>query len=205
MDTKPVSLLSQGDGVTPTVIMERFDKNVKHKAPITFPKAFKTYNKFMGGVDLHDQFCSDLRTNIGGKKWTWVVLCRLIESSLTNGLILYNMVNEKKISSKEFAKSVARSYLEQPTSALSSHLKIQVSQRRKVCATCTKKTIFYCFECKKNFCDICFREYHGLHVKKVMRSLRICTARNDCKQRTLHFCQECEKYICNSCFDDYHS
>jgi len=68
VDTKPVSLLSQADCVSPTVTMKRYDKNVIHRAPITFLKAFKTYNKFMGGVNLHDQFCSDLKTNVGGNK-----------------------------------------------------------------------------------------------------------------------------------------
>ena len=88
MDSKLVSILYTALGVTPTISMERFDKTAKCRVPIQFPGAFKTYNKFMGGVDLSDQYCSNIRTNIGSKKWTWVVLCRLIQSSLTNALIL---------------------------------------------------------------------------------------------------------------------
>ena len=122
MGSKPVSILSRALGVTPRISMEGFDKTAKGRVPIQFPRAFKTYNKFMGEVDLHDQYCSDMRTNIGSKKWSWVALCRLIQSSLTNALILYNMVNEKKMPSKDFAESGANSYLEPSTEKLSKHL-----------------------------------------------------------------------------------
>ena len=76
------------------------------KINIVFPRAFAVYNKFMGGVDLHDQHCSDLRPFIRGKKWTWAI-CRFIQSSLTNALVLYNLVHGKKTSAKNFAISVA--------------------------------------------------------------------------------------------------
>lgn len=205
MDSKPVSILSTALGVTPTISMERFDKTAKGRVPIQFPGAFKTYNKFMGGVDLHDQYCSDMRTNIGSKKWTWVVLCRLIQSSLTNALILYNMVNEKKMTSKDFAESVANSYLESSSEKLSNHLKLAIPDRRRVCIKCTIKTIFYCFECKKHFCDSCFRQVHNIHQKSTKSSQRICKAYEHCKKRTNIYCNECEEYICASCFDVYHT
>ena len=97
LDSKPVSLLSTAAGVTPLTIVERYDKDLKSRNQLNFPGAFKIYNQYMGGVDLHDQHCSDMKLQIGGKKWTWAVLCRIIQSALTNGLILYNMVHDVKI------------------------------------------------------------------------------------------------------------
>ena len=195
MGSKPVSILFTALVVTPTISMERFDRTAKDRVPIQFSGAFKTYNKFMGGVDLHDEYCSDMRTNIGSKKWTWVVLCRLIQSSLTNALILYNMVNENRMPSKDFAESVANSYLEPFTENLSKHLKLAIPDRRRVCIKYSLRTVFYCFECKKHFCDTCFRKIHHIHEKSTKSSQRICKAYNHCKKRTNIYCNECEEYI----------
>ena len=60
--------------------------------PISAPAIFDLYNKNMGFVDLHDQHCSDLKINEGGKKWTSAVLKRIISSALKNGLAIHNIV-----------------------------------------------------------------------------------------------------------------
>jgi len=68
----------------------------------------------MGGVDLHGNHCNNLLPCIRSKKWTWVVLVRLIQSAIVNALVIYNACNstEKKVGSKDFAMSIARQYIE---------------------------------------------------------------------------------------------
>jgi len=70
VDSKNVSIISTASGVTPRSKVERLQKNKKQKVAIEFPSVFLIYNMFMGGVDFHDQHCSDFRPTIHGKKWT---------------------------------------------------------------------------------------------------------------------------------------
>lgn len=60
MDSKLVSILSSTVGITPTLHVTRYDKEAKEKVALSFPKVFRAYNSFMGGVDLHDQHCDHL-------------------------------------------------------------------------------------------------------------------------------------------------
>lgn len=101
LDNKQVSFLSTAIGVIPFTTSERYNRNQKNRVMIDFPRVFELYNLFMGGVDLYDQHCGDLEIHIHGKKWTWTILRRLIQSSLTNAMILYNMTNNRNISAKD--------------------------------------------------------------------------------------------------------
>lgn len=204
LDSKQVSILSTASGLEPFKTLERYDKIEKKKIPINFPKTFEVYNKFMGGVDLHDQHCSDLEIHIGGKKWTWSILRRLIQSSLTNGLVIYNMVHDKKISAKDFAISVARVYLNKNLKGLINHLQIQIRQRRRICVLCPAKTKGYCYECKEHFCQVCFIKYHISHKILSQEKPKVCKASTNCIKITIYFCAECDKNICLDCYLEFH-
>ncbi|XP_046590227.1 piggyBac transposable element-derived protein 3-like [Neodiprion lecontei] len=90
-DSKNVSILSTAVGVYPLQPVKRYSKIEKKKAEVQFPNAFRAYNRFMGGVDLHDQHCNKLLPSIRSKKWTWVILMRVIQASITNATVLYNL------------------------------------------------------------------------------------------------------------------
>ncbi|XP_058799929.1 piggyBac transposable element-derived protein 3-like [Phymastichus coffea] len=101
-------------GVSPKLPSQRYSAEKKARVDVHFPCAFHTYNKFMGGVDLHDNHCNNVLPIIRSKKWTWVVLIRLIQSAIVNALVLYNTCKseDKKVGSKNFTLSIARQYLE---------------------------------------------------------------------------------------------
>ncbi|XP_058799307.1 piggyBac transposable element-derived protein 3-like [Phymastichus coffea] len=113
VDSKPVSILSTAAGVTPLSIVKRFDKEQKQKSDISFPHAFSVYNKFMGGVDIHDQRCNKVVPIVRSKKWTWIILMRMIQSSITNSVVLRDLTDseDKKHSTKSFALSLAKHYM----------------------------------------------------------------------------------------------
>ncbi|XP_066596280.1 piggyBac transposable element-derived protein 3-like [Prorops nasuta] len=67
-DSKQVSILSSAAGVTPLTPMKRYNKDNKSKVDIEFPYAFSAYNRFMGGVDVHDQHCCKLLPSLRSKK-----------------------------------------------------------------------------------------------------------------------------------------
>ncbi|OXU25748.1 hypothetical protein TSAR_016911, partial [Trichomalopsis sarcophagae] len=73
IDSKPISIISTASGVTPLLPSKRYSKEVKSKIDIPFPNAFHLYNRFMGGVDVHDGHCNDVMPCIRSKKWTWVI------------------------------------------------------------------------------------------------------------------------------------
>ena len=78
MDSKPVPTLSTAAGATPLGPVLRRQKGRKDKRELDFPRAFLIYNKFMRGVDLHDQRCNKIESIIRSKKWTWIRFIRLI-------------------------------------------------------------------------------------------------------------------------------
>lgn len=112
-DYKSVSIISTATVVTPKSKMGRtiVASDEKKKTDIDFPFDFAMYNKDMGGNVLHEQHCSDFGITISGKKWTWAMFCRIIQSSLTNAMVLHNLVDEKYLSAKDFALSIQRDYL----------------------------------------------------------------------------------------------
>ncbi|XP_058801271.1 piggyBac transposable element-derived protein 3-like [Phymastichus coffea] len=165
MDSKPVSILSTVAGVEPLSSTKRYSKESKSKIEIPFPMANKLYNKHMGGVDLHDGHCSNLMPCLRAKKWTWAMFLRLIQSSLTNALVLHNLSSiEKKIGSKDIALAIAEKYLAKKTDErLKCHIKTSTKHRRN-CVNfkkCSKRTTIMCIDCKDYFCDTCFDLNHN--------------------------------------------
>ena len=73
VDSKPVPIISTASGVTHLLPFKRYSSQTRSKVEIPFPKAFHLFNKFMGGVDLHDGHCNNVLPSIRSKKWTCVV------------------------------------------------------------------------------------------------------------------------------------
>lgn len=163
MDSKPVSVLSTIAGVTPLSSVKRYSKEEKQKIDIPFPKAFTLYNKFMGGVDLYDAHCSNLMPCIRSKKWTWAILMRLVQSSITNATVLRNLVsNEHTIGTKEMALHIAEYYIEKGTAGDLRLHKIQKVEIKKKCsnAKCATRTQQMCTNYNVHQCLTCFNSFH---------------------------------------------
>ncbi|XP_058810121.1 piggyBac transposable element-derived protein 3-like [Phymastichus coffea] len=161
VDSKPVSILSTAAGVTPLSIVKRFDKEQKQKSDISFPHAFSVYNKFMGGVDIHDQRCNKVVPIVRLKKWTWIILMRMIQSSITNSVVLRDLTDseDKKHSTKSFALSLAKHYMAKKD--FKGH-KSEIVQKFRYCSgeKCEKRTNRICENCELYFCKICFDTIH---------------------------------------------
>lgn len=163
VDSKPVSFLSTAAGVTPLSTVKRYNKTEKEKTDLQYPNAVISYNKYMGGNDLHDQHCNKLLPIIRSKKWTWVIFLRLIQSSITNATVLYNICNnsDKKVGTKDFALSISRDYLTKSQKKEQGH-KLKTSDTRRYCSggKCAVRSNKFCECCNLYFCVKCFEKTH---------------------------------------------
>lgn len=208
-DNKVVSILSSAAGVTPCEPVLRWSKTEKKKVKIDFPHVFSVYNKTMGGVDLHDQHCSDLNIKVKSDKWTWAIFRRVIEASISNAFILWrqcaNGEEKKNVGAKEFVLEISDKYILPDTEKLQNHNICSVGLRR-ICKGCTKPRVFtYCIQCAKHYCIECFNKHHDVvvHTSSPAGKRKPCS--NDkCNKRTTSVCKECDSNICTECFDEYH-
>ena len=160
MDSKPISILSTASGVTPKSNVSRYDKESRSKITIPFPNAFCIYNKFMGGVDLHDQHANNVRPGIHSKKWTWIIMMRLVQAAVTNATVLYNEAlpnTEKKIGTKEFVFSISENYLSKGSYTVIGKHEIQSVDTQHSCQieNCATRTRRLCKNCKLHVCKNC--------------------------------------------------
>lgn len=163
-DSKVVSMASTLAGVTPTQPMKRYSSEASSKVDIPFPNVFSLYNKFMGGVDLHDSHCNNVMPGIRSKKWTWVVFIRLIQSAITNATVISNRArveNKKKAGTKQFMMDIARQYLDDHKSLEKQHDIIR-TEKQRACSidACPTRTRFFCKTCNHYFCKTCLNQYH---------------------------------------------
>lgn len=68
-DNRKVDLLSSYKGVIPEQDVERWDKKTKSTIKIKCPAIVQEYNKFMGGIDLHDSLTALYRYPIKSRRW----------------------------------------------------------------------------------------------------------------------------------------
>ena len=67
-DNRSVCVVSNHEGVDPTISVRRWNSATRNAVSIVQPRMIKSYNKHMGGVDLLDRFLSDYRPRLRSKK-----------------------------------------------------------------------------------------------------------------------------------------
>ena len=146
------------------------------------PAEIRDYNGSMGGVDRADQlmayYCIPRKTI----KWYKKVVFYLLDVSILNASILYNMNNvNNKMNLKTFRESIIRSWAKQeevksPEQTSSDFHYLQTipttcQKRKRVSLRCKncykngrrKETVYQCAACKDNpaLCVVdCFKEWH---------------------------------------------
>ncbi|XP_058809716.1 piggyBac transposable element-derived protein 3-like [Phymastichus coffea] len=87
---------NKATGVTPLEPMERYSRTAKKRSKLEFPCAFPSYNKYMGGVDLHDFRCKKASPSVSSKKWPFKIFSRIIEMSITNAVTISNLCRKDR-------------------------------------------------------------------------------------------------------------
>lgn len=87
-DNNVISVMTHYDGVDSLTTAQRYDRKEKKIIDIVHPKLIKTYNRGMGGVDLHDWLTGKYSIAIRGKKWNWCALTQMIRHSSIAGCFI---------------------------------------------------------------------------------------------------------------------
>jgi hypothetical protein len=152
------------------------------------PTVVCKYNKYMGGVDLADQYISSYCFSRKSIKWWRKMFFWLLETAVVNSFTLYNMNQVKKVRQLKFRKMLVEELVGnvrnsgkrgKPTVSVNEerldgklHLPFPLEDRKtKDCAVCSdrrpgkerKRSKFYCKTCSINpglHMGECFAKYH---------------------------------------------
>lgn len=181
-DNSVVTMATNCESARPNVMVKRYNRKEKREISIPQPNMIAMYNKYMGGVDLHDNAVANYRINIGGKKWWWPLYINAIDSAIVNAWKLHRIVyKEKPIAQLDFRSELVRSLISAnkckaqsvrgrgSTSSLPStsrldnvgHIIERNSQDwRRRCRVCKSTTVFMCNKCAIPLHSHCFKAYH---------------------------------------------
>ena len=113
MDSKPVTLASNCNGVNPVMTARRWCNATKSKIDIDQPYVISQYNKFMGGVDRLDQNIAQYRIGIRSRKWYWPAIAYLLQTAMHNSWLLYResrAASSLPLSHLQFIREVCKVY-----------------------------------------------------------------------------------------------
>ena len=88
-DNKCVIMLSSAEGVEPISRCRRWSKKDGTYVDIARPEVIKSYNVFMGGVDMAGSMLSYCASRARTKKWTIRVILHMFDMAVTNAWLQY--------------------------------------------------------------------------------------------------------------------
>ena len=86
-DKRQVAVLSSNLNPNQTITVQRRMKEAPRIRNIDMPAPIRTYNQYMGGVDLNDQLRSYYPSGRSGKKWWRYLFWFLLDVSIINALV----------------------------------------------------------------------------------------------------------------------
>jgi len=211
-DSKCVTLISNATGAEPYSVVKRWSKTENKEIEVPCPDVVKSYNQYMGGVDICDQQMECYRTWIKSRKWTLKVALHFIDLSIVNAWMEYREDAQKLLKRKNeimdlmnFKIAVAREWLTKSPNkrALSSEesnssdteenqMTIQRPQNYRAPVPPTNKV-------KDGF-------EHWPEVCNIPNPK--CCRMKGCKSRSRIKCTKCDIYLCltakKNCFTIFH-
>lgn len=178
----------------PTLIQDATRCVGQHRVALRQPDSVHQYNKFMGGVDQHDQLRMAYDVGRNSKKWWRYLFWFFVNSAMVNAFILYRDVSRRRVSKKrfthlDFCMELARGIIGGFTSRkrrmsnkenvgtilednLNGHVFTRMGDKKRVCAYCKtlggprKETRFGCAICNVYLCrGGCHARFHNLHMQ----------------------------------------
>lgn len=180
-DTKEVLLMSNCHDDTITSV-ERKQKDGMKKT-VSCPEAISFYNKYMGGVDMTDQYTVLYDIDRKSNKWWKRVFQRLLMTAVSNAWVLYKQLKKKKIPLIDMLIPLAEDLIEIGKAGS----KVQRSSKN---GRPSKKAKL-------------FVNAQHLPAPSTSRRCRLCS-QNNMEKRTKFVCSTCEIPLCAGCFLPFH-
>lgn len=186
-DTKPVLMTSTAHDPTSMTSITR-KKGNGSTVSISCPNAIVDYNKFMGGVDIGDQYCKYYQVRMKLRKAYKYIFWFLVEISILNAFILHryspSTSTTKSVHYLDFRLQLAKELIGEynsrkrlgrppshsvplPKRVTTAHFPCKSTRGR--CRHCkTGHTVWFCTTCGVRLChsghkdNDCFLQYHSL-------------------------------------------
>lgn len=145
------------------------------------PVAIADYNRFMGGVDLFDQYHSAYSVSWKSRRWWMKIFFYLLDAAIINSYLLYKEDMKKKgqkpMSHLQFRSALANALISSYSCRkrpgplrrsnienIGLHMPIKGTYRR--CVSCSAKKLqkrsnIICKQCNVALCKTCFEPYHN--------------------------------------------
>lgn len=180
-DTKEVLLLSNCHDNKVTTVERKQKDGTKKSVPC--PEAISFYNKYMGGVDMTDQYTVLYDIDRKSNKWWKRVFQRLLMTAVSNAWVLWKQLNNKKTPLIDMLVPMAEQLIEigkagskiqrssrngRPSKRSKLFVNVQhlpAPSTKRRCILCSskkiqKRTQFVCSTCEVPLCAGCFLPYH---------------------------------------------
>lgn len=180
-DTKEVLLLSNCHDNAITTVERKQKDGTKKVVPC--PEAISFYNKYMGGVDMTDQYTVLYDIDRKSTKWWKRIFQRLLMTAVTNAWVIYKQIKNKKIPLIDMLIPLAQDLIE--IGMAGSKIKRNSKNGRP-----SKKSKL-------------FVNAQHLPAPSTKRRCTLC-AKNNLQKRTKFVCSTCEIPLCAGCFLPYH-
>jgi hypothetical protein len=205
-DSKAVLTASNCTGGTAIEIVQRYDKKNKCYIDVDAPKLVKSYNSFMGGVDVLDQSMEYYRTFIKTRKWTLKVILHFMDLAIVNAWRLYRCDLLATGASGKDIKDLLSFRFEIAETLINTPDKEQRPSSPDNLIVPRANTGRY----KPANNPSVGKRYDGymhLPIFDELKDPRVCRLES-CKSRTKIRCRKCDVYLCMSrgkdCFYLYH-
>ena len=198
-DNKAVTLLSSFAGVEPLDEVRRWDKSTKKHVQIPRSLIVQEYNKFMGGIDLHDMLSSLYKYHFKSRRWYIYIFWHLITVAVINSWLRYRkdckVLHEKHMPMRRFQGDLAADLLlaGKGKSKRGRPSADDMLKNKRRAAT----TIMPVLDCQKDKIE------HWPVWKDTWRRCKICIKKN-----SFALCEKCEVFLClnkdRNCFRRFH-
>lgn len=197
-DNSVVTVISNNCPVNPIGSAKRYDRKHRKEVNIPQPHVIQEYNKFMGGVDLHDNAIANYRIGVRGKKWWWPLFKNVIDSSVVNAWKLYRLANKSSISQVNFRAYIVVCLMK------SEEQEIEQNEREEdeESSQPSTSTVTMGRPSKNSLPNEVRQDKVGhIIIKHAESARRRC---RQCSNHTVFVCQKCKVHLHTKCFESFH-